>query len=59
MDFECITWERDFAFKPGKSTGLLHPGTSVSAVRYQVPEPEKQEALTHPTSFTHLDLANL
>lgn len=57
MDFECITWERDFAFKPGKQTGLLHVCISISAVRYQAPESEKQEALTHFTSFTCLDLA--
>ena len=56
MDFECITWDRDFAFKPGKPIGLLPSRTSVSAMRYQVPESEKQEALTHITSFTHLNL---
>lgn len=56
MDFEWVTWGRDFAFKPGKPTGVLHSWTLVSAVRYQVPESEKQEALTPIASFTYLDL---
>lgn len=55
MNFECITWKRDCAFEPGKWTGLVHSCASVSAVWYWVSE--KQEALTHINSCTHLDLA--
>lgn len=55
MNFECVPRKRHFAFKPGKWTGLVDSCTSVSAVMYHVSE--KQEALPHINSFTHLDLA--
>lgn len=38
MNFECITWKRDIAFKPGKWIGLARSWTSVLAVRYHVSE---------------------
>lgn len=56
MNFECLTFGRDSAFKLSKPASLLHLCTTFKAKKYQVPESEKQEARAHISSFTHLDI---